>query len=118
MLEVARTFDAKSSDSLVYSIEGILYFVKLVSKLDLVTKPRYANHIEAMRRQLRTNLHQFSAITLSVMMLAYQQCRHRNIPGGEGCERERVSVRHRSRSCFDGSGMEEVSVELRAVINS
>jgi hypothetical protein len=50
VLEVARTFDAKGSNTLVYSIEGILYFVKLVPKLDLIMKLRYANHIDAMRQ--------------------------------------------------------------------
>lgn len=34
MLGGARTFDAKGSDTLVYSIKGILYFVKLVPNLD------------------------------------------------------------------------------------
>lgn len=34
MLGGARTFDAEGSDTLVYSIEGILYFVKLVPNLD------------------------------------------------------------------------------------
>lgn len=42
----ARTFDAKGSDTLVYSIEGILYFVRLVPKLGKVTKLQYAKHIE------------------------------------------------------------------------